>query len=91
LEKMVVEAFRSGARGPAWDWTLCARPWGFSLSDIGMKVNLWQGEMDNMVPPSMGRYQANTIPNCRAKFYSSEGHIFLVVNHYEEILSAMVC
>ena len=82
------EAFRSGGRGAAWESVLYARPWGFRLEDITMEVHLWQGEEDVNVPPSMGRYQAEAIPNCRPTFYPGEGHL-LIVDRMEEILAAL--
>jgi pimeloyl-ACP methyl ester carboxylesterase len=88
--KMAIEAFRSGARGVTWDNVLCTRPWGFSLRDITIAVYHWQGEADNVVPPSQGQYLATTIPNCKSKFYPNEGHISLFTNHYEEILCTIV-
>lgn len=85
----VAEAFRSGSRGAAWGAVLYARPWGFRLEDIAMEVHLWQGEEDVNVPPSMGRYQARAIPNCRATFYPGEGHL-LMVDRMEEILGSLI-
>lgn len=85
---IVVEAFRAGGRGPAWDTVAIARAWGFRLEDIEMPVHLWQGEEDLLVPPSMGRYQTEAIPNCRATFYPGEGHL-LVVDHMREIREAL--
>ncbi len=85
---IIVEAFRAGARGPAWDMVAIARPWGFRLEDIEMQVHLWQGEEDLLVPPSMGRYQAEAIPHCNATFYPGEGHL-LVVDHMREIQEAL--
>jgi pimeloyl-ACP methyl ester carboxylesterase len=90
FKKDIVEAYRSGSRGAAWETLMYARPWGFRLEEITMQVHLWQGELDKNVPPSMGRYQAGAIPNCRATFYPDEGHISLPVNHLEEILGALV-
>ena len=84
------EAYRSGSRGAAWETLMYARPWGFRLEEITMEVHLWQGEADKNVPPSMGRYQAHAIPNCRATFYPGEGHISLVVDHMEEILGSLI-
>jgi pimeloyl-ACP methyl ester carboxylesterase len=90
LKQTMAEAFRSGSRGAAWETLMYARPWGFRLEEITMPVYLWQGELDKNVPPSMGRYQAHAIPNCRATFYPGEGHISLVVNHVEEIHGALM-
>ncbi len=88
LQDDIAEAFRRGSRGPAWELVLYGRPWGFRLEDISMEVYLWQGELDTLVPPSMGRYQARAIPNCRARFYPREGHL-LVVDRIEEIQAAL--
>jgi pimeloyl-ACP methyl ester carboxylesterase len=90
FKKMGLEAFRSGARGVTWDNVLLTRPWGFSLQAISMPIYLWQGEADTIVPPAQGRYLAQNIPNCQSEFYPNEGHISLINNHYQEILSAMV-
>ena len=84
------EAFRSGARGVALDYSLTVRPWGFRLGDIQMEVNLWHGEADTVVPPAMGRYLAEAIPSCHARFPTDEGHFSLLPNYVQEILNALV-
>ena len=55
-----------------------------------MEVHLWHGELDTQVPVSVGRYVANAIPNCRARFLPDEGHHSLAYNHIEDILSVLV-
>ncbi len=90
MKNNVVEAFRGGSRGAACELLLYTRPWGFLLQDIATRVNLWHGEQDVSVPPTMGQYQARTIPNCRAIFYPGEGHFSLVINHMEEVLSGLL-
>jgi len=79
------EAFRNSLLWPATDLVLYSRPWGFSLDDIRIKVHLWHGEMDKVVPPAMGHYLANTIPDCRATFYPDEGHFSIILNRLHEI------
>jgi pimeloyl-ACP methyl ester carboxylesterase len=90
LKDNVAEAFRGGSRGAACELLLYTRPWGFRLNDITTRVDLWHGEQDLSVPANMGRYQACTIPNCRAIFYPGEGHFSLAINYMEEILSSLV-
>ncbi len=85
-----LEALRQGSRPAGLESQLYARPWGFRLEDVTREVHLYQGELDVNVPPSMGRYQASALPNCRAHFYADEGHLSLVLNHLEEILSAVL-
>lgn len=89
VRESLLEAIREGTRGAAWDYTILARPWGFRLQDISMKVHLWHGESDINVPPSMARYIADTIPNCQARFVPGEGHFSLVGNYIEEILTVL--
>lgn len=84
----LAEAFRQGSRGAAWELSLFLRPWGFRLEEISIAVDLWQGGVDVNVPASMGRYQAQTIPTCRARFYPDEGHL-LVIDRLEEIQEAL--
>jgi len=85
----ILEAFRSGTRGVALDYALSMKPWGFRLEDIQIKVYLWHGEDDTVTPPEMGRYLAQAIPNCHARFLPSEGHFSLLPNHVDEILNKL--
>ena len=87
--RVISEPFRQGSRGPAWELQLVVRPWGFRLDEITKEVHLWQGEADVMVPPSMGRYLARTLPRCDAKFFPGEGHNSMLFEHVDEILSAL--
>jgi pimeloyl-ACP methyl ester carboxylesterase len=81
-----MEAFRHGVRAAAADGLIYARPWQFGLEQIKVAVNLWHGESDVVVPPSMGRFLASRIPNCRARFYPEEGHFSLPFGRAKEIL-----
>lgn len=74
------EAMFRGARGVAHELTLMARPWGFRLEEIAVPIHLWQGELDQSVPPVMGRYQAKALQNCSATFLPSAGHYWFVDN-----------
>jgi pimeloyl-ACP methyl ester carboxylesterase len=87
--KMVVEAFRQGTRGAALDWKLEARPWGFSLQEIQMPVNIWHGEEDKLVSIEQARIQSKAIPDAHVKFFPNEGHT-VFVNRLEELLSTVV-
>lgn len=83
------QAFLQGACGFTLDMKILAQSWGFQLKNISHKVYLWHGEKDENVPPNAGRYLANTIPNCEARFYASEGHL-LIFKHWQEILTTLV-
>ena len=83
------EAFRQGVKGANHEAVMYTRSWGFNLHDIQAGVHLWHGEQDLNVPISVGRYTAETIPNCEAKFFVNEGHVTLPHNHIGEILSTL--
>jgi len=85
-----LEANRFGTRGSTWEMGLLSRPWGFNLEEISMTIYLWHGEEDGAAPPAMGRYLANVISNCQAKFIPGEGHTSLFLNHAEEIFSVLM-
>jgi pimeloyl-ACP methyl ester carboxylesterase len=84
------EAFRHGISGANQEAALYAKPWGFKLQDITTEVHLWHGEQDLNVPISVGRYLADSIPNCNAKFHKGEGHLTLPHNHIREISRTLV-
>ncbi len=85
-----LESVRPGTRGAGLEAQLYARSWGFRLEDVTAEIELYQGELDVIVAPSMGRYQASTLPHCKAHFYASEGHLSLAFNHMEEIVRSLV-
>jgi pimeloyl-ACP methyl ester carboxylesterase len=84
------EALRQGGAGSAHELVINhGRPWGFALEDIHIGVHSRQGEEDPSVPPAMGRYLAQTIPNCKATFIPGAGHLW-IVDHVGEVLDALV-
>lgn len=87
---MLLEALRKGPRGAQHDTFLMITDWDFHPQDIQIPVLLWHGEQDKNAPISMGRFIANAIPKCEAKFYPNEGHLSLFKKHAEEIVRALV-
>lgn len=81
----VVEAFRQGAQATALELRLFSLPWGFKVEEIKIPVHLWHGVADAVVPVSLGRYLADHIPCCEARFISGAGHLW-IFEGYEEIL-----
>jgi pimeloyl-ACP methyl ester carboxylesterase len=88
----LVEAFRQGARGLTYDTLLGeGRPWGFKLEEIAFPaLCLWHGEQDKDVPIAMGRAVTERLAQCKATYYPGEGHISLIVNHQEEIVTTLM-
>ena len=89
FELMVNESFRQGTRGVAHDMTIEGRPWGFSLQEIEVPVDVWHGEDDIPVSIEQARILAEAIPNARSKFFPNEGHL-MIMSHFEEVLNAVV-
>lgn len=85
----VREAYRQGARGHAWEGRMVIEPWGFRCEDIAAPIHLWQGEADTLVPPTMGRYLARTLPRCEATFLPEVGHLALFYHYWQAMLTAM--
>ncbi len=85
------EAFRNGVGGANQEARLYTRTWGFKLEDIATEVHLWHGAKDLNVPLTVGRYVADTIPDCQATTFDDEGHFSLPINHMREILKDLVC
>jgi pimeloyl-ACP methyl ester carboxylesterase len=83
------ESFCQGSEGVEWQFGLMTKPWGFRLEEIAVPVRLWHGEADGNAPLAMGRYLAQTIPNCQAHFLPGEGHLSALGNHLGEILGTL--
>ena len=90
LAASMVEAFRQGARGPAYEGTMYGRSWDFRVEDIAFPaLSLWHGERDRNVPVAMGRAVAGKLAHCQATYYADEGHMSLIVNHAAEIVTIL--
>ncbi len=86
----IKEAFRQGEDGVVDDLRLASRPWGFALDQVPMVVNLWFGGRDANVPPAAGRYLARAFARSEGRYYPDEGHVSLLTNRYEEILTGLL-
>ncbi len=82
------ESYRQGGIGTWYD-AMIPGNWSIPLDEIKAKVYLWQGEEDISVPPSMGHYMVEKIPNCEAEFIKEAGH-FWIFEHLPEMLEKLV-
>ena len=80
-----VEGARQGQAGLIGDWVADALPWGFSLADIGVPVDLWVGERDPGRAPRDAAEIARRIPSCTVQTFDDEGH-FLLIPLWPEIV-----
>jgi pimeloyl-ACP methyl ester carboxylesterase len=88
-DQMAAEMRRALAGGfDGWvdDDLAFTRPWGFDVSDVGLPVTVWQGDLDLMVPFAHGRWLADHLPRATRRMVPGHGHISLVTRHRAEIL-----
>jgi pimeloyl-ACP methyl ester carboxylesterase len=83
------EMVKHGSKGAYWDARVILGGWGFECADIEMPVNLFYGAEDRNVPPAMGEYYRDVIPNTSSTFYEGEGH-FILYSRAVEILGSIV-
>jgi pimeloyl-ACP methyl ester carboxylesterase len=83
------EATRNGIRGVVQETKVFVQPWGFSLEDITVPVQIWQGTEDRNVPVAMGERLGREIPNATVKILPGEGHM-LSITHWDEIVQDLV-
>lgn len=81
------EALRQGGAGVAWELSLLAGAWDFSLHEIRLPVRIWHGLTDNIVPVEMARHMAACLPCSQIRFLEHEGHISLIVKHLDAALA----
>ncbi len=84
-----VELYRQGGRGMYDEALVLARPWGFDLSEIQVRVEIWHGAHDRTVPIGMSAHLAESIPGAQLRLFVDEGH-HLLYRHWPDILSSLV-
>ena len=67
-------SFMLGAHGLRDDRLAFLKPWGFSLGDISMPVQLWAGSKDVNVPPAHADYLKRMIPNSELLIVDNKNH-----------------
>lgn len=82
-----LESHAQGIQGDAWEWQLYVHPWGFDLAEITLEIGLWYGKYDRNVPPGMGHYLDQVLPNSRLQMVEDGGHFSTINNHIRAILS----
>lgn len=87
----MAETTRHGLSVSYYGWfdddVACCTDWGFDIGEIKVPVQLWQGDQDLMVPHSHGYYLHSKMPGSKLVFKPGEGHVSLVVNDRDEIIS----
>lgn len=90
LARSMVETARQGAAANRDEIERLVRPWGFDVRHLKVKrVFLWHGERDRIMPVGPARLLAKRLVDCRATFYSDEGHFSVLVNRAADFLSVL--
>ena len=71
-------SFIQGTRGWRDDHLAFLKPWGFSLGDISMPVQLWAGTKDVNVPQSHSHYLNGVIPNSELFIVEDKNHFTIM-------------
>ncbi len=80
------DTFTQGVQGHTLEMHLFASPWGFAYEDISAPIQLWHGEMDDVISIDVGKRAAKRLPTCQATFLEDEGHYSLLINQAEQIM-----
>ncbi len=83
------EGYRQGWQGPAQDDIVINSSWGFELENIHSRIDLWQGEIDEVVSIHHARYLYEHLPNSRLTIWPGQGHLYLI-EHWDEVLAVLV-
>ncbi len=85
LAAAIAEGLRH-AHGVIDEYHCMSVGWGFEPSAITCRTEVWQGDADDLVPPSWGRRLADAIPDATLHPVSGGTH-FLAYDHWTEILA----
>jgi pimeloyl-ACP methyl ester carboxylesterase len=85
----IQEGYRQGWQGPAQDDIIINQPWGFTIAQIKIRIDIWQGEVDKNVPLNQGQYQHNLIPNSRLTVLPGQAHLY-ILSRWGEVLAALI-
>jgi pimeloyl-ACP methyl ester carboxylesterase len=58
------------------DYVLCCRPWGFDPAGVRVRVQLWHGMQDPIVPAGDALGLAAALPDVQTALDPDEGHFF---------------
>jgi pimeloyl-ACP methyl ester carboxylesterase len=82
------ELYRQGGRGMYDEALVLARPWGFDPSELRVRVQIWHGARDTVVPIAMYVHLAESIPGAEVRLFADEGH-HLLYRYWPDILGAL--
>jgi pimeloyl-ACP methyl ester carboxylesterase len=85
----VREAVRQGTEGCVQDYRIFGSPWGFSLGEIKVPVQIWEGADDRTGPPGYRAFLKQHIPGATVTVVPGEGHLSLLPHQAPAIFAAL--
>lgn len=70
------------------DYSSYLQPWGFDPRDVKVPVIIWQGGLDQNVPPQHGKWLAANLSKPELHLIEDESHIGLYVNYENQIMES---
>ncbi len=86
----VREAVRQGTKGCVQDYRIFGDPWGFSLEEIKVPVQIWEGSDDRTGPPGYRAFLKTHIPHATVTVVPGEGHLSLLPHQAPAIFAALL-
>ena len=86
----VREAMRQGTEGCLQDYRIFGDPWGFSLEEIRVPVQIWEGSEDDTGPPGYRVFLRQHIAHATVTIVPGEGHLSLLPHQAPAILTALL-
>jgi pimeloyl-ACP methyl ester carboxylesterase len=86
----VREAMRQGTEGCVQDYRIFGAPWGFSLEEIHVPVDIWEGSDDNTGPPGYRAFLKRHIPQATIHLVPGEGHLSLLPHQAPAIFASLL-
>jgi pimeloyl-ACP methyl ester carboxylesterase len=86
----VREGTRQGTAGCVLDYKILGDPWGFSLEEITVPVQIWEGSDDSTGPPGYRDFLKRHIPHATLTVVPGEGHLSLLPHQAPAIFAALL-
>ncbi len=86
----VREAMRQGTEGCVQDYRIFGDPWGFSLEEIRVPVDIWEGADDQTGPPGYRAFLKRHVPQATVTVVPGEGHLSLLPHQAPAIFSSLL-
>jgi pimeloyl-ACP methyl ester carboxylesterase len=86
----VRESTRQGTAGCVLDYQIFGDPWGFSLEEITVPVQIWEGSDDSTGPPGYRDFLKRHIAHATVTVVPGEGHLSLLPHQAPAIFAALL-